>query len=504
MINSRNDIVSLLKEYIVTQQEYVYQFWMPEAHEWNVKKQVAYYNGIVLGKFREKDAFTLQVLKEGVTDQALYDEIKINLERHIKMIEGLEQPDIMNKMQMESYKRQRDELSRDTIDDWISNYCRWIQEDVMEISYSEIRVLLFIYYSFDNYDYQRKHPFCSDLNELEVVYKGNLDKQNQFFKYGIVPVDDERELLPIEPPRIYDRKINKTFFTKNVPLNLLEKIADMMSSGIVRDFSVRLLNEPGYNGKLYCEYIAEALERGKVFDFVNLGNYSISRLYSKEYENCMWVVIDPQNITFEELCKEFEIYNDMIVTQVVHLQYEMNEECAYITHLDHEYVFYTVDEYENRISKRGEQLYRIGHKLYYDFQINAFLFCKDIYDYSTIHETPEFFYTLSSLNEVTKGIDKKWKKICKSYVVKFTSKLKDFAYFTFYENEREYMDDKQNNWSALRRLLISKAVESAFGDSASQIFAYMKPDTVIAPENIIEYVPAEKWRKDVLKYFGKE
>ena len=138
MINSRNDIVSLLKEYIVTQQEYVYQFWMPEAHEWNVKKQVAYYNGIVLGKFREKDAFTLQVLKEGVTDQALYDEIKINLERHIKMIEGLEQPDIMNKMQMESYKRQRDELSRDTIDDWISNYCRWIQEDGFETTLKAI------------------------------------------------------------------------------------------------------------------------------------------------------------------------------------------------------------------------------------------------------------------------------------------------------------------------------------------------------------------------------
>lgn len=32
----------------------------------------------------------------------------------------------------------------------------------------------------------------------------------------------------------------------------------------------------------------------------------------------------------------------------------------------------------------------------------------------------------------------------------------------------------------------------------------MKPNTVIKPENIIEYVPAEKWRKNVLKYFGKE
>ena len=32
----------------------------------------------------------------------------------------------------------------------------------------------------------------------------------------------------------------------------------------------------------------------------------------------------------------------------------------------------------------------------------------------------------------------------------------------------------------------------------------MKPDMIVAPENILEYVPAEKWRKDVLKYFGKE
>ena len=29
----------------------------------------------------------------------------------------------------------------------------------------------------------------------------------------------------------------------------------------------------------------------------------------------------------------------------------------------------------------------------------------------------------------------------------------------------------------------------------------MKPEIVIKPENIIEYVPAEKWRNDVLKYF---
>lgn len=119
MINSRNEINELLNEYMVTQQEYVYQFWMPATQKWNAKRYVAYCNGIVLGKFREGDALTLQVLKEGVSDQALYDEIRTNLEHHIKMIEEIEQPDIMHKSKLKSYKTQKDELSYNLINNWI-------------------------------------------------------------------------------------------------------------------------------------------------------------------------------------------------------------------------------------------------------------------------------------------------------------------------------------------------------------------------------------------------
>lgn len=350
MINSRNNIIELLNEYMVTQQEYVYQGWLGEGDEWSGKKQADYMNGIVLGKFREQDSLTLKVLKEGVTNQALYNEIRINLDHNKKMIENMETSDKIRKVQLELYKIQKDELSIDLIDGWIRKNCKWMQEDAEGRDYSEIRVLIYLYYSFENYNYQRKHPFCSELNELELIYGEVFDKNSQFYKYGIIPINDDRELIAIEPPRIYDRKIDKTFFVKNVPLNLLKTILGMMSCGIINDFSVRLFNESGYNGRMYCEYIAEALERGKVFDFINLGDYSISKLYSKEYENCMWVVTDSYNITFEELSEDFEIYNDMIVTQVVHLQYDMEGENAYITHLDHEYVFYTIDEYECRMS----------------------------------------------------------------------------------------------------------------------------------------------------------
>lgn len=353
MINSRNDIIELLDEYMVTQREYEYQFGGPEADEWSGKKQADYAYGTVLGKFREQDTLTLKVMKEGVTDQALYEEIKIYLENKIKEFENIENLDLINEKKLESYKIEKDNLiksSTNLIDDWIKENCKWTQEYVGRRSCSEIRVLIYLYYSFDNYSYQTKHPFCSEVNELEAVYDKVLNKNSQFYKYGIIPVSDDRELILIDSPRIYDKTIDKTFFIKNVPLNLLKKISNMMSRGIVKDFSVRLFNEPGFNGRMDSEYIAEVLERGQVFDFVNLGDYSISKLYSKEYENCMWVVIDAQNITFEELCEDIDEYDNMIVTQVVHLQYDIQGECVYITHLDHEYIFYTLDEYENRMN----------------------------------------------------------------------------------------------------------------------------------------------------------
>lgn len=158
----------------------------------------------------------------------------------------------------------------------------------------------------------------------------------------------------------------------------------------------------------------------------------------------------------------------------------------------------------NCFSVKKEGIKNIGHKLYYDYQINAFLFCEDINQYSTIHKAPEFLFTLSSFNEKTVGVDDQWEKSTKPYVLKFKSKLKDFAYFTFYDCEDEYISDSQNKWIELRRKLFSKAIASTFNESASEIFAYMKPETVISPKDILEYVPAEKWRKDVLKYFGKE
>lgn len=151
----------------------------------------------------------------------------------------------------------------------------------------------------------------------------------------------------------------------------------------------------------------------------------------------------------------------------------------------------------DRITQKKEALYKIGHKIYFDFQVNGFFFCQDIYKYGNIHRAPEFLLTLSSFNKETTRIDDEWEELSQPYVIKFKARITDFEYFTFYSSVEDYLQDYKENWIKLKRWLLQSAVRSAFSDSASQIFAYMKQGRIIKPNKIVECVPAEQWRNDV-------
>ena len=321
MIEHRQEVIFLLDEYIKTQREWIHQAWIPDLDKWNSDRQRLYWDGIVFGKFRERDPLTMQTLEKGVSDTALQEELCTYFSRKIKEIKDSTEPDILQRYMLPTLQNKYSQLSLIQIDDWINKNMGRMLNEASEISYAKARVLIYLYHAYYNYDSIRKNPYNSDLSRLTEIYGGIFDKQSQFKSYGLVPIDHHRVLLPVEPPRIYDCSLNKTFFTKNIPLHLLEQLSDMKDKGVICNLAVRLLNEPGYDGKMYCEYLQEALERGEQFDLANLGSYSVSKLYSTQYENCLWVVIDPGNITFEELCEDFETVEDMIVTQVVHLEY---------------------------------------------------------------------------------------------------------------------------------------------------------------------------------------
>ena len=349
MIKSKEEILKVLDEYVKVYYEWVYQLYMPNCKEWTNEKMVMYSNGVVFGKFRESDSSIMKILKEGIADDLLSKEIDVNIKYQIAKYKKVEQLDIMDERKYKLEQEKLNDLKKYPIDDWIQKYFGWMIEKFIGVSYSEGRVLIYLHHALENYYIQQHHPYNNNLEQLEKAYENVLDKHSQFYKYGIITVENEqRELIVTNPPRIYDKSINKTFFTKNVPLNVLQEIYKIIEKEQIGEFSIRLMNEPGYIGKMYSQYLAESLEFGKLFNFANLKNYSVSRLYSEKYDNCLWVKIEPKSIIFEELCEDFEDFQDSVVTQVVHLEYDVEDDIAYIIHMDHEYIFYTIEEYEKR------------------------------------------------------------------------------------------------------------------------------------------------------------
>lgn len=163
---------------------------------------------------------------------------------------------------------------------------------------------------------------------------------------------------------------------------------------------------------------------------------------------------------------------------------------------------YTKYKHWDRETKQEEALHKIGHKVFYDFQVNGFLFCRDIYDYGTIHRAPEFLFTLSGLGKEVSKVDDEWEAISKPYVIKYKAKITDFEYYTFYENQEEYLKDYHNKWIGLKKQLLQRAVNSTFSDLYLDIYAYMKPGRIIEPERIIDCIPAEQWQDTISKYFN--
>lgn len=174
-----------------------------------------------------------------------------------------------------------------------------------------------------------------------------------------------------------------------------------------------------------------------------------------------------------------------------------------IMHIDDKNFDIDYKKYTNwdRMIKQVDALYNIGRKIFYDHQVNGFLFSKDVYDYGTIHEAPEFLLTLSEFDRDTVGINDEWAAASKPYVIKYRAKITEFEYYTFYEGQEDYLQDYHNGWIGLKKTLFQKAARGAFSELSSDVYAYMKPGRIIEPARIIECIPAEEWQDRISKYF---
>lgn len=213
---------------------------------------------------------------------------------------------------------------------------------------------LFEYYKKCQYgkflDYYKGCPLETYLNSKEV--EGRIDDH-----YHLLKLDSDWALKDCKPPRVYIPQLNTHILLRHIPSDLLMLIARWRKENVF-ELSVR----PDYN--ICGDGITEI---GCVFEEKDFGvSYSgslttidrISKYYDRDWVND-WLIVqqDEKGITFEEILEEGPHDQDDFVTQVVHLQYIEAEGKEYITHIDHEYVFYSengIEAKRNSLKSKGE------------------------------------------------------------------------------------------------------------------------------------------------------
>ncbi|HRB71473.1 MAG TPA: hypothetical protein PK776_06455 [Flavobacterium sp.] len=200
----------------------------------------------------------------------------------------------------------------------------------------------------------------SILKEFCLSKEYDLMSDPQFSSYKIISIDEKYELVESYPARIYNKDLDITIFLNGIENYVFEYLLDLSKTN---SFQLSLKPSSLYfiEGYESATAVYEHLETGKYFHIDNFKGNLLTKLYNESYDN-LWIKIDGNDLTFEEIIQDFEIYEDMVVTQVLHSQFITEGLNFYITHLDHEFIFYTLEEFENRLvdpAQKGEAMTRI-------------------------------------------------------------------------------------------------------------------------------------------------
>lgn len=159
---------------------------------------------------------------------------------------------------------------------------------------------------------------------------------------------------------------------------------------------------------------------------------------------------------------------------------------CYGTAYDIDYDHYKDKDY---LTETEEILDRISHRVFYDYCINGFLVCDNVFDYGThIHERPEFLMSLSKLLPCAHKIEEYWKANSISYKVNFYVTIDQVQRFNFELDEQN--DPPFNGWFYLdedmkiKKWLLSHAIDRAY-NNLGQKFLYIKDNLIVPSEQII-------------------
>ena len=235
---------------------------------------------------------------------------------------------------------------------------------------------------------RKYHATPKSANKLYKYYKSldvDLDKvDRQFSKYDLLSISRPEQIISGLPNRIFDDVRNAQFLV-DIPETLLKVFAALLSSDAIRRISflvqsevvfetsanyfILLGNEESESPVLLADFLNDSRGDQATRDVIKKDSaqttfppqMSAGRSYDKSGDSA-WYFIDDPNIYLEEIPNDPLILDDWVVTRLIHIEYFVRDGRILLSHVDHEYIFYSYEEFDRRLedfSQKGNARKRI-------------------------------------------------------------------------------------------------------------------------------------------------
>lgn len=295
----------------------------------------------------------MDILKEDFTDEDIYQVVYPHICEQLKDLQYKPEKDIIEIARYTSLQAELQLLEHREIDNWLQDYfIKNVTAICQEFEPEYSRGLCIVSFGYKKYYQNMTSIYNPDIENIKNLYANILGKKSELYKYHLIKITPACEIMAFDPPRLYDSRINKTLLLSNISKELLNIFIGFQKRGLYSKLSVRCSNALTdiFEGKYTLQFLSEAVEFGKPFSISTLNSINLTKLYSKSYNDCLWVKSDNANITFEELCDTTTSFSTALVTQVIHLKYKIIDDHIVITHIDHEFVFYSQEDYLKRMN----------------------------------------------------------------------------------------------------------------------------------------------------------
>jgi len=232
------------------------------------------------------------------------------------------------------------------------------------------------------------------IKEIYELHDIDLEKTDQQFrKYKLLSKNEHIGMSYDKYAQgLVDDRL-RMFFWIHVPEHLAKAIDQLDKMGVIGGLAFNITSIT--NGRPSMEEKAY----GSVLDLDISEIPDVSEFYSTtDYENKLTVIHDKKSssLIFEELIGKYELVEEFIVTQLVHLEYDTDNGNYILTHIDHEQIIYTLEQYEQRadhsnLEVRGRKIksfkidkakipfdYRVGNDLFLAIVLDSYFTNKDL------------------------------------------------------------------------------------------------------------------------------